>query len=204
MFVWIGKWEERRFCLSWKQPSFYVVSVTAERWSRCSDLRESHMLWGAVLSPTLREHPVGDMAGQRRRGRSCWSVICSLTLISCWYWIASVTCAVLGLVSKLMHKNCVAAQEKRGMYRLSYWWETGAWVWVSFGSRCALPNLHPGAAVLQESGLTWVSCDTVLQPPHATIDPYSLLHWAYSQPQLAEKKHSKTFSGGPELNLQIQ
>lgn len=49
-----------------------------ERWSCCSDLRESHRLWGAVLSPTLREHPVEDMAGQRR---SCSSVVCSLILI---------------------------------------------------------------------------------------------------------------------------
>lgn len=90
-------------------------------------------------------------------------------------------CTMLGLVSKLTHQNYVAAQENRGMHSLSYWWETGAWVWVSFGSRCALPRLHPGAALLQQSALTWVSFDRVLQNPHATINPCPVLHWAYSQ-----------------------
>lgn len=48
---------------------FYIVSMTAECWNEfCSDLGESHRFRGTVLSLTLREHPVGDMAGQRRRG----------------------------------------------------------------------------------------------------------------------------------------
>ena len=46
------------------------------------------------------------------------------------------------------------AQEKVGMDRLSYRWGIEAWVWVSFGSVCALTNVHPGAAVLQLFELT--------------------------------------------------
>lgn len=46
------------------------------------------------------------------------------------------------------------AQEKVGEYRLRYWWGIEAWVWVRFGSMCALTNLHPGAAVLQKFELT--------------------------------------------------
>lgn len=65
--------------------NFSIVSVTAERWSCFSDLGGSPRLWGAVLNLTLREHPVEAMVGQRRRGRSCSSVIPSLALILCWY-----------------------------------------------------------------------------------------------------------------------
>lgn len=46
------------------------------------------------------------------------------------------------------------AQEKEGMYGLSYWWGTKAWVWANFGSLCVLTNPHPGAAVLQQFELT--------------------------------------------------
>lgn len=41
------------------------------------------------------------------------------------------------------------AQEKLGLYTLSYWWGIEAWVWISFGSMCALTNVRRGATVLQ-------------------------------------------------------
>lgn len=89
MFVWIGKWEEGG---SPSPGSSKLLYCLCDCWMLewiLQWLGRITQVWGCCAQPHP-QYPVGDVAGQRRRGRSCWSVIRSLTRVLCWSWIASV------------------------------------------------------------------------------------------------------------------
>lgn len=131
----------RRFSLSWKQQAFILslwllnAGVVAVTWG-------NHTGFGMLCSASPWESTHWRTWQDRGEGAGAAEV----NSVSDTHFVLVLdcfcACTVLGLVSKLIHKNHASAQEKRGRYRLSYWWETGVWVWVSFGSRCTVPCQH--------------------------------------------------------------
>lgn len=85
MFVWLGRWEEGGSPFSGSSELLYCL---------CDCWMQELLQWLGGITQALgccaQPHPEKDMAWQGRRGRSCWSVVLSLTLSLCWYWIASV------------------------------------------------------------------------------------------------------------------
>lgn len=180
MFLWIGKGGRRRFSLSRSSelldcPVRICWTLELLQW-----IERIMQPLGWFAQPVTWLHPErapsGGTGGEREKEQELWSTFictfllcCSCVLVHCCF----CACIVLGLESKLSRKKQVAvkelAQEKLRMYRLSYWWGIEALVWISFGSMCALTNLHPGATVLQQFELTWVSFDRVLQPSHVPL-----------------------------------
>lgn len=163
VFVWIGKWEEGGSPSPGSSKLLYCL---------CDCWRLELLQWRGGITQALgccaQPHPErAPSAGHGRTEKGQELLKCNLVSDTHFVLVLDCFCActVLGLVSKLIHKNNVSAQEKRGMYRPSYWWEIEAWVWVSLGSSCTLPTLHPEAEILQQSGLTWVNFDSLTASP---------------------------------------
>lgn len=138
----------RRFSLSWKQQAFILSVWLLNAGMNFAVTWENHTGLGVLCSasPSI---PSGGRGWTEEKGQELLK--CNSLSDTRFVLVLNCFCACRCLDwYPDWHKNHVAAREKRGMYRLSCWWAIGAWVWVSFGSRCAVPNLHPGAAVLQQ------------------------------------------------------